>query len=103
MIARLLRPLAWGTAGLAIATAAFAVIADRPAFLPEAARLASAATPPAVAPATPTSAPDSDNPKVPPGLVRWHASAAAARVASERSGKPILVFHMMGQLDRQFC
>jgi hypothetical protein len=44
-----------------------------------------------------------DNPRVEPGLVRWHASFAKAQEAARRSGKPVLLFHLMGQLDRQFC
>ena len=44
-----------------------------------------------------------ENPKVAAGLVRWHASFGEAKIASEKSGKPVLLFHMMGQLDRQFC
>jgi hypothetical protein len=44
-----------------------------------------------------------DNPVVSPGKVRWHASFADARAAARKSGKPVLLFHMMGQLDRQFC
>ena len=48
-------------------------------------------------PATP------DNPKVAPGLVRWHADLAAAQAASRVSGKPVLVFQMLGQLDDEFC
>src|SRR5262245_34644877 len=45
----------------------------------------------------------SDNPVVEPGKVRWHASFADAQAAAQRSGKPVLLFHMMGELDRQFC
>jgi hypothetical protein len=55
---------------------------------------------------TPTASvqPDTgDNPPVPPGKVRWHASFADAQAAAQRSGKPVLLFHMLGQLDRQFC
>jgi hypothetical protein len=48
---------------------------------------------------TPTSA----NPKVPPGLVRWHADFAAACEAAQKSKKPVLLFQMMGKLDDQFC
>jgi hypothetical protein len=44
-----------------------------------------------------------DNPTVEPGRVTWHPSFADARAASAKSGKPVLVFHMMGQLDKQFC
>jgi hypothetical protein len=43
------------------------------------------------------------NPKVEPGKVAWHRDLAAASVAAGKSGKPILVFHMMGKLDDQFC
>jgi hypothetical protein len=51
-----------------------------------------------------TSAPAGDfvNPKVAPGKVRWHADFAAACRARE-SGKPVLLFQMMGRLDDQFC
>ena len=43
------------------------------------------------------------NPKVQPGLVRWHADFASACAAAKNSGKPVLLFHMMGKLDQQFC
>src|SRR5205814_1765838 len=43
------------------------------------------------------------NPKVEPGKVRWHANFAAASAAAQKSGKPVLLFHMMGKLDDQFC
>lgn len=43
------------------------------------------------------------NPKVQPGKVRWHVSFAAAQAAAQKSGKPVLLFHMMGKLDDQFC
>ncbi len=43
------------------------------------------------------------NPKVAPGKVRWHADFAAARAAARDSGKPVLLFQMMGKLDEQFC
>jgi hypothetical protein len=45
----------------------------------------------------------STNPTVEPGKVHWHASFADARDAAAKSGKPVLLFHMMGQLDKQFC
>jgi hypothetical protein len=44
-----------------------------------------------------------DNPKVAPGRVVWHPSFAAACKASQVSGKPVLLFQMMGKLDEQFC
>lgn len=43
------------------------------------------------------------NPAVEPGKVRWHASVADACAAAQKSRKPVLVLHMMGRLDRQFC
>ena len=43
------------------------------------------------------------NPKVEPGKVHWHANFAAACAAAQKSGKPVLLFHMMGKLDDQFC
>lgn len=43
------------------------------------------------------------NPKVEPGKVRWHVDFDAARAASAKSGKPVLLFQMMGKLDEQFC
>jgi hypothetical protein len=46
---------------------------------------------------------DPNNPAVKPGDVRWHASFDAARDASRRSGKPVLLFHLLGRLDQQFC
>ncbi len=45
----------------------------------------------------------SDNPKVTTGLVRWHPNRDAACAAAAKSGKPVLLFHMMGQLDDLFC
>ena len=43
------------------------------------------------------------NPVVAPGKVHWHATTADAFAAAKESKKPVLVFHMMGQLDHQFC
>ncbi len=81
----LLRSLAWVTTGLAgIATALAA--AERPPASPR-----------------PVAVSEKDNPRVEPGLVRWHATFADAQAAGQKSGKPVLLFHMMGQLDRQFC
>jgi hypothetical protein len=53
--------------------------------------------------ATRTAATDSVNPKVEPGLVHWHPTFEAACTAARKSGKPVLLFHMMGKLDDQFC
>jgi hypothetical protein len=43
------------------------------------------------------------NPKVEPGRVGWHPSFETACQAAARSGKPVLLFQMMGKLDDQFC
>lgn len=43
------------------------------------------------------------NPKVVPGKVAWHAGFDAAREAAKKSGKPVLLFQMMGQLDDRYC
>jgi len=41
--------------------------------------------------------------RVPAGLVEWNADFAKACRSSKISGKPVLVFQMMGQLDHEFC
>jgi hypothetical protein len=46
---------------------------------------------------------DTDNPKVEPGKVHWHATFADACKAAEKSHKPVLLFQMMGNLDERFC
>ena len=43
------------------------------------------------------------NPKVQPGGVHWHPTLTAACEAARKSGKPVLLFQMMGKLDDQFC
>lgn len=55
--------------------------------------------------ASPAPAPENAfvNPHVSPGKVRWHPSFAAACEAAKKSGRPVLLFHMMGRLDEQFC
>lgn len=42
------------------------------------------------------------NPPVAPGRVRWHRSFALACQAAQRSGKPVLLFQLLGQLDEEF-
>lgn len=42
------------------------------------------------------------NPAVKPGDVTWHPSFAAARAAAQKSGKPVLLFQMLGRLDQEF-
>ena len=53
----------------------------------------------------PAPAPTKDfvNPKVEPGKVKWHATFDEACQASAKSGKPVMLFQMMGKLDDQFC
>jgi len=41
--------------------------------------------------------------KVSAGLVKWHADMKLATEAANRSGKPVMVFHLMGNLDDRFC
>jgi hypothetical protein len=41
--------------------------------------------------------------KVAPGLVRWHADFASACAAARASGKPVLLFQLLGQLDDELC
>jgi len=43
------------------------------------------------------------NPQARPGRVRWHDDFAAACEAGRSSGKPVLLFHMLGRLDQKFC
>lgn len=40
---------------------------------------------------------------VAPGLVAWHADFAAACAAAESSGKPVLLFQLLGRLDDELC
>ncbi|MDG2014202.1 MAG: hypothetical protein P8J33_11890 [Pirellulaceae bacterium] len=44
----------------------------------------------------------SDNPPCQPGLVTWHRDLQEAKAASLRSGKPILLFQLLGKLDEKF-
>jgi hypothetical protein len=87
------RSLAWLTASLTALATAIAVTSARGAT----------AAPTDTALAAPTARDRDENPRVRPGLVNWHPTFADARAAAEKSGRPVLVFHMMGQLDRQFC
>jgi hypothetical protein len=43
------------------------------------------------------------NPKVEPGQVIWRADFEQACASSKLSGKPVLLFQMMGKLDDGFC
>jgi hypothetical protein len=46
---------------------------------------------------------ETDNPKVAPGKVNWHPSFAEACQAAKKSGKPVMLFQLLGKLDHQFC
>jgi hypothetical protein len=35
--------------------------------------------------------------------IRWHVSFEQACAASQMSGKPVLLFQMMGKLTDEFC
>ena len=90
------RPAAWCAAGVLAVTVNPTTprAADPP---PPTKRLVELPTKNLVANAAPT------NPTVEPGKVKWHPSLVDACAAAKKSGKPVLVFHMMGQLDKQFC
>ncbi len=90
MISKLLLPVS----GLAVVAGALATIAPRSA---------SKAVPIAADAAPVVRAAKDANPAIAPGRVAWHPSFAAAQDAAKASGKPVLLFHMMGRLDRQFC
>ena len=45
---------------------------------------------------------EAENPTVEPGKVRWHSGFAEACAAARRSGKPVLLFQMIGRLDQRF-
>jgi hypothetical protein len=96
MFPTVLRSLGWLTTSLAVLATALAAstFSTTPA---SAEAMPVAPAPRAVAVA------ETDNPRVEPGKVKWHATIADAHAAAQKSGRPVLVFHMMGQLDRQFC
>jgi hypothetical protein len=52
---------------------------------------------------SPNTRPSGANPAVVPGLVRWHRDFATACRAAATSGKPVMLLHMLGRLDQQFC
>ena len=41
--------------------------------------------------------------RVAPGLVNWHPSYEAACDAALDSGRPVLLFQLLGNLDDAFC
>jgi hypothetical protein len=45
----------------------------------------------------------SPNPAVAPGKVKWHPDFETACQAAKKSGKPVLLFQMLGKLDQEFC
>ena len=40
---------------------------------------------------------------VPPMAVHWHADLAAALDAASASGRPVLLFQLLGRLDEALC
>ena len=104
MLSTVLRSLFWTVTGLAGIAAVVSATTTSPtcSTAPTPGAPDSAVTI-APAPHVVTPGADADNPRVEPGLVKWHATFADAQAAATKSGKPVLLFHMMGQLDRQFC
>jgi hypothetical protein len=96
-----IRPFIVGMTGLAAIAAGMRALADRVDSTPPARLPSKMAADIALHPASPAA--NEHNPAVSPGLVRWHPSFSDAQAAAHRSGKPVLLFHMMGRLDRQFC
>ena len=89
----------WLLAGAApLATAVCFALADGPA--PKGKYVVELPTKTAVASSTPAAA---DNPTVETGLVKWHKSLDDAQAAAKKSHKPVLLFQMMGYLDKKFC
>lgn len=43
------------------------------------------------------------NRKMQPGLVHWRADLESACEAAKTSGKPVLLFQMMGNLNQEYC
>ena len=42
------------------------------------------------------------NPEVEPGKVHWYDDFETACIASRDSGRPVLLFHLLGELDQRF-
>ena len=102
MLPRLYRCLLWTVIGVAVVSAGVAAHHSHSAP-PQPSP--SSVTESAPTPDQPSVRPEQndDGPIVEPGKVRWHASFADAQAAAQRSGKPVLLFRMMGRLDHQFC
>lgn len=58
---------------------------------------------PVAGPTAPAAPKEFVNPKVDTGKIKWHATFEEACAASKKSGKPVMLFQMMGKLDDQFC
>lgn len=43
-----------------------------------------------------------DNPSVQPGLVKWHKDFETACTAAGKSGRPVMLFQLLGKLDQRF-
>ncbi len=68
---------------------------------PEPKRLIERPVKDAVAKSAPT--PLAENPTVDAGKVKWHKTLDDAQAAAKKSNKPVLLFQMMGYLDKKFC
>ena len=103
------RFLSFGLSGLAVAAAvaAYAAPPANPNPVPDVGKHGiERPTQTVVAHSAPAPAKTGDgfvNPKVAPGKVKWHATFDEACQASAKSGKPVLLFQMMGKLDEKFC
>ena len=71
------------------------------AIEPPVARVLSTVVP--VRPEARAEVPKVENPKVAPGAVTWKKDFAAACAAAKDSGRPVLLFQLLGRLDDEFC
>ena len=46
---------------------------------------------------------DAEGPRRTPGRVAWHDSRETTIDAARKSGKPVMLFQLLGDLDRGFC
>src|SRR4051794_39091391 len=86
----------WAVAGVVLLAGAVALGQDRGKYVVEQPTKKVVANETAPAPAD-------ANPKVQPGKVKWHPDIETARKAAARSGKPVLVFSLLGRLDERNC
>ena len=99
MLPRLYRSLLWSVIGVAVVSAGVAAHHFHSARPEPSTTSVTEPAPAAALPSVRTEQND-DGPAVEPGKVRWHASFADAQAAAQRSGKPVLLFRMMGKIGR---